>query len=152
MTPAQCRAARGLAGWSQADLGARSSVSRATILKFEDGQEVRAGTVTLLKLALSETVSFIPEDETDGEGVRLKKRASVKVHDQSRGAGETPAIESGTSTPYSPFDRGGARAALALMLFSRGRWFRLPRAIRRVLRPWLFSGVPNAPLPGGIGG
>jgi transcriptional regulator with XRE-family HTH domain len=36
-TPAQCRAARGLIGWSQEQLASASKVAKATIANFETG-------------------------------------------------------------------------------------------------------------------
>jgi len=39
MTPAQCRAARGLVNWSQTELGERSGVNLKTIADFE--REIR---------------------------------------------------------------------------------------------------------------
>ncbi|WP_114348369.1 helix-turn-helix transcriptional regulator [Mangrovicella endophytica] len=36
-TPAQCRAARGLLDWTQAELAERAAVSRSTIRDFEGG-------------------------------------------------------------------------------------------------------------------
>jgi transcriptional regulator with XRE-family HTH domain len=37
MTPAHCRAARALLGWSQNDLASKAGVSRSTIADFERG-------------------------------------------------------------------------------------------------------------------
>jgi hypothetical protein len=41
MTPAQCRAARGLVDWSQSDLGVYSGVGLRTIVDFEKGTKQR---------------------------------------------------------------------------------------------------------------
>jgi transcriptional regulator with XRE-family HTH domain len=38
MTPAQCRAARALSGWSQEELSAASKVEKTTIADFELGK------------------------------------------------------------------------------------------------------------------
>jgi transcriptional regulator with XRE-family HTH domain len=38
VTPAQCRAARALVGWSQDELAASSKVAKATIANFELGK------------------------------------------------------------------------------------------------------------------
>ncbi len=38
LTPALCRAARGLLDWTQAELAERSSVSRSTIRDYEGGR------------------------------------------------------------------------------------------------------------------
>lgn len=37
ITPEQCRAARGLLGWSQSTLAAKANVSKSTVAKFESG-------------------------------------------------------------------------------------------------------------------
>lgn len=41
MTPAQCRAARGLVNWSQTELGERSGIALRTIADFERGVKKR---------------------------------------------------------------------------------------------------------------
>ena len=40
MTPEQCRAARGLLGWTQPELAAEANLKLLTIVEFETGQEV----------------------------------------------------------------------------------------------------------------
>jgi len=49
MTPGQCRAARIVLGWSQADLAERSGVSVPEISRFENARETLAGTGKLLR-------------------------------------------------------------------------------------------------------
>lgn len=49
ITPAQCRAARGLLGWTQKDLADRSGVSTPTVVGFERGEN-RPQAATLAKL------------------------------------------------------------------------------------------------------
>ncbi len=49
ITPAQCRAARGLLGWTQEELGTRAGVTVRTVLAFERGEN-RPQAATLAKL------------------------------------------------------------------------------------------------------
>jgi transcriptional regulator with XRE-family HTH domain len=74
ITPAQCRAARALLGWSQKDLAKRSRLGIVTIQNFETAKtEPVAGTLVLLRQALEKAgVEFIPKDG-GGVGVRLRK-------------------------------------------------------------------------------
>ena len=74
ITAAQCRAARGLVGLSQAALAAASGVSLRTITHFENGnrQPIPAN-LTAIRTALEQAgVIFIPGNG-DGPGVKLRK-------------------------------------------------------------------------------
>ena len=68
MSSAQCRAARGLVGWSQHDLAASAGVGRATIADFEAGKlEPYERTLADMRRALETAgVEFIPEDGGGG--------------------------------------------------------------------------------------
>jgi DNA-binding transcriptional regulator YiaG len=58
MTPAQCRAARALIGWSQEELSAASKVEKATIANFELGKRAPyARTLDDLRAALERGAS-----------------------------------------------------------------------------------------------
>jgi transcriptional regulator with XRE-family HTH domain len=74
MTPAQCRAARGLLDWTQAKLAEAAGLALATVVKFErSGRTVPARAVQAMRLAFEAAgVEFIPENGS-GEGVRLQK-------------------------------------------------------------------------------
>jgi transcriptional regulator with XRE-family HTH domain len=73
VTPEQCRAARGLLNWTQADLSARVSISAVSIRAFEKGGEMRESNMKLLRLTFEAAgVQFIPENG-GGAGVRLAK-------------------------------------------------------------------------------
>ncbi len=74
MTPAQCRAARGLLDWSQQQLAEAASVGVVTVRQFEGSKAApRNATLDVLTRALDAAgVEFIPENGS-GAGVRLKK-------------------------------------------------------------------------------
>ena len=75
MTPAQCRAARGLLNWTQDDLAAKSGASVVTVRNFENEKSSpQKGTVALIERAFDAAgVDFIPENG-GGPGVRLRAR------------------------------------------------------------------------------
>ena len=75
--PAQCRAARGLLDWTQADLSAATGLSVVTVRAFEKGGEMRESNRTLLRLAFEKAgVDFIPENG-GGAGVRMREPRST---------------------------------------------------------------------------
>lgn len=71
MTPAQCRAARGLLDWTQRDLAAASRASEPAIRQFEKGQRATNGsTIVAMEHAFGKAgVSFIDEGVDLGAGV-----------------------------------------------------------------------------------
>jgi ribosome-binding protein aMBF1 (putative translation factor) len=81
MTPAQCRAGRGLVRWNQDDLAREAAVSVVTIRNFENEKSVpQRATFEVMQRALEAAgVEFIAENG-GGPGVRLKKarRADTK--------------------------------------------------------------------------
>jgi transcriptional regulator with XRE-family HTH domain len=76
MTPAQCRAARGLLKWNQDDLAREASVSVVTVRNFENEKSApQRATIDVISRALAKAgVQFIPENG-GGAGVRLWKEA-----------------------------------------------------------------------------
>lgn len=77
MTPAQCRAARGLLAWTQAELAARAQVNGATVRGFENGTKApqRASIAAMRRAMEDQRVVF---DERDGMvGVWLPHVASA---------------------------------------------------------------------------
>ncbi|CAN7457647.1 helix-turn-helix domain-containing protein [Pararhizobium sp. LjRoot238] len=77
LSPAQCRAARSLLGWSQDQLASTSKVAKATIANFEAGKRSPYDRTLLdMQSALEAAgVVFVADGETStgGEGVRLGK-------------------------------------------------------------------------------
>jgi len=71
--PAQCRAARGLLGWTQQDLADRTELGRITIQNFEAGQtKPRRATRHVLQETFERAgITFI-DDERD-QGVKVRK-------------------------------------------------------------------------------
>jgi transcriptional regulator with XRE-family HTH domain len=80
MTPAQCRAARGLLDWTQQELAARAGVGIVTVRQVEAGTtEPRRATIDVIRRALTSAgVEFI-EENGGGPGVRLRKRQAKKA-------------------------------------------------------------------------
>lgn len=73
LTPEQCRAARALLNWTQAELADRVSVSAVSIRAFEKGGEMRDSNRKLIQMTFENSgVQFIPENG-GGAGVRLAK-------------------------------------------------------------------------------
>jgi transcriptional regulator with XRE-family HTH domain len=78
LTPAQCRAARGLADWSQAELATAANVGLSTVRNFEAGRSTPvsnnlAAIVTALE---KQGIQFIPENG-GGAGVRWRDRQTA---------------------------------------------------------------------------
>jgi transcriptional regulator with XRE-family HTH domain len=75
ITPAQCRAARGLLDWTQQDLADRAGVGIVTVRQVEAAKtEPRRATLDVIRRALEAGgVEFIDENG-GGPGVRLRRR------------------------------------------------------------------------------
>ncbi|GAK34691.1 transcriptional regulator, y4mF family [alpha proteobacterium Q-1] len=70
-----CRAARGLLGWSQAELADRAHVGRSTLADFERGRRIpiRNNIVAIVTALEEGGVKFIGPDPAGKEGVRLRR-------------------------------------------------------------------------------
>ncbi|WP_082508006.1 helix-turn-helix domain-containing protein [Methylobacterium sp. Leaf113] len=75
LVPDQCRAARGLIGWSRGRLSERCGVAASTLADFEVGKREPYGrTLADVRRTLEEAgVVFIPADKAGGPGVRLQR-------------------------------------------------------------------------------
>ena len=75
ITPAECKAARKLLGWSQLDLELRANISQSTVSTFERRGRVLEKTVSALRAALEAAgVEFTNGGEP---GVKLKAKAGM---------------------------------------------------------------------------
>lgn len=78
LTPEQCRAARGLLRWTQAELARRSGVGCTTIRSFEVGRHalIRANAAALERALEAAGVMLVgpdgPAAQADGHGVLLR--------------------------------------------------------------------------------
>jgi transcriptional regulator with XRE-family HTH domain len=79
ITSAQCRAARGLVGWSQQELAKNAGVGTVAIHQLESGtSQPRRATLDVVRRALEAAgVEFIDENG-GGAGVRLRKPSEPK--------------------------------------------------------------------------
>ena len=79
LTPAQCRAARGLISWSQQDLARAARIGIVTVHQLEVGvSQPRRATLDVIRRAFeSAGIEFIDENG-GGPGVRLRKRQQKK--------------------------------------------------------------------------
>ena len=76
ITPAQCRAARGLLDWSQQQAADAANVGVVTIRQFESGgSQPRAATVDVVVRAFERAGVIFVEENGDGPGVRRRKAA-----------------------------------------------------------------------------
>ncbi len=74
MDVSQCRAARGLLGWTQSELAKKASVGLRTVAAFERGEIVNAVSLQAIAAAFVDAnVVFV--DDTRGRGVLLARAA-----------------------------------------------------------------------------
>lgn len=73
MTPAQCRAARGLIDWTQTRLAETAGVSLSTVRDFETGKrKPLAANIEAMRSAIEAAgVTLLDQDRRGGIGVRL---------------------------------------------------------------------------------
>lgn len=81
INPSQCRAARGLLDWSQAELAKAAHVSRQTVASYETGAgNLQTNNILALQSALESVgIEFIQPAEPSllgGAGVRFRTQAA----------------------------------------------------------------------------
>jgi DNA-binding XRE family transcriptional regulator len=73
LTPAQCRAARGLLDWTQEELAERAEVSRSTVRDFEkERHELQAASAQQIVSAFEGAGAVFLEPDGIGRGLRLR--------------------------------------------------------------------------------
>jgi transcriptional regulator with XRE-family HTH domain len=76
ITPAQSRAGRALLDWSQISLAKASNLGESTIKNFEAGRSVPTiNNLAAIRVALEAAGVIFVDENGEGPGVRLKKRA-----------------------------------------------------------------------------
>jgi len=84
MTPAQCRAARGWLGWSQAELASRANVSLRVIAAFERGeQRPRPNNLIAIHRAIDAAGVRLVFDKEGAAGI-LRRDAGTDLTDDPR--------------------------------------------------------------------
>lgn len=109
ITPAQCRAARGLIDMDQASLGKAANVSRNTIVSFESEQrEPGVNNLAAIQAALESAGVIFVAENGEGPGVRLRKRTeTVAGLTREIKAMEADLASAGSAPPQTP--AGGMR-------------------------------------------
>lgn len=75
ITKEQARMGRCGARLTVRDLAAKTGLTANTVTRFEIGKNATMATVNLIQRALEDAgVEFLPETDTHGPGVRLKKK------------------------------------------------------------------------------
>lgn len=73
LTPALCRAARGLLDWTQEELAERAAVSRSTVRDFEGGRhDLHRGSAGQIVAALEASGVVLVASAAQGPGVRFR--------------------------------------------------------------------------------
>ena len=74
ITPAQCRGARGMLGWTQGRLARGANVTREAVAYFEaEKREIDTYPLSLIEKALEAGGIIFVEENGEGPGVRLRK-------------------------------------------------------------------------------
>lgn len=74
LTPAQCRAGRGLVDWPQGKLAEASHLGVSTIKNFEAGRSIpTVNNLAAIRAALEAAGVIFVEANGEGPGVRLRK-------------------------------------------------------------------------------
>lgn len=73
ITREQVRMARAALGWGVRELAKEAGIAANTVSRFENGSGARPETLTAIQKVLEKAgVVFIPPDERNGPGIRIK--------------------------------------------------------------------------------
>ena len=119
MTPAQCRAARGLIRWTRPDLANASGVNDATVRRFENEQAMpQPASMQAMRRSLEAASVIFIDENGEGPGVRMRKevnpsaaRREAKIiasGREARGKAET-AVDDALATIDAPHDEKAMR-------------------------------------------
>jgi transcriptional regulator with XRE-family HTH domain len=76
ITPAQCRAARGLLGWTQKDLAEKARVGIVTVHQLEtELTQPRHSTLDVIRRTFEGAGVVFIDENGGGAGLRLKRRS-----------------------------------------------------------------------------
>jgi transcriptional regulator with XRE-family HTH domain len=86
ITPEQCRAARGLLGWTQQVLAEKAEIGVVTLRQFELRQNIpRRASLHMIQQTLEKAgIHFVHEDGHGGAGVRFAKDAAPGMKEPPR--------------------------------------------------------------------
>ncbi|WIY26958.1 helix-turn-helix domain-containing protein [Parasedimentitalea psychrophila] len=73
MNAMQCKMARVALGLGVRELASLADVAQATVSRLERGEELKAGTVQIIRAALEGAGVIFVESNGEGEGVRMRK-------------------------------------------------------------------------------
>jgi transcriptional regulator with XRE-family HTH domain len=80
ITPAQCRAARGLLGWNQKELAEKAGISAVAVNQFETGiSEPRRSTLDVVRRAFERAGLLFIDENGGGAGLRLKRKGKKQM-------------------------------------------------------------------------
>ena len=68
----QVKMARAALGWTSIELAANAKVSPTTVLKFENGEDVRSSTLQKLETVLRQAGITFLKTNSAGQGVRVR--------------------------------------------------------------------------------
>lgn len=144
ITPAQCRAARGLLNWSQTDLANAAHVTQRTIASFELGErQPSLKTYTdMLEAFEGAGIRFIePEDGATGQGVAF--RWGVEPPTKRGGDASDVVNTGGAGTVALPEVADALRPLYDYWRERKGEWLAMSDPCRRAVLREIYGFTPE---------